>query len=94
VGDRVGPDLRGVTQRRDRAWLSNFIRNPVRMLAQKDPVAVALAAQFPAVHMPALGIAEGDAADLIAYLDAQTARLDDAAQTPSAPAHDHSQHHH
>jgi len=94
VGDRVGPDLRGVTQRRDRAWLSNFIRNPVRMLAQKDPVAVALAAQFPAVHMPALGIAEGDAADLIAYLDAQTARLDDAAQTPSTPAHDHSQHHH
>src|SRR5215469_15302682 len=24
VGDRIGPDLRGVTQRRDHAWLSSF----------------------------------------------------------------------
>jgi len=30
VGDRVGPDLRGITQRRDQAWLSSYIRNPVK----------------------------------------------------------------
>src|SRR5262249_35219333 len=27
VGDRVGPDLRGVVQRRDRGWLAKFISN-------------------------------------------------------------------
>src|SRR4029453_11473856 len=36
VGDRVGPDLRGVTARRDHDWLTRYIRNPGRMLAQKD----------------------------------------------------------
>jgi protein SCO1 len=92
VGDRVGPDLRGITQRRDHAWLSSYIRNPARLRAQKDPEALALAAQYPAVRMPALGLAEVDAADLINYLEAQTARLE-GAQTPSAPTHDHSPHH-
>ena len=28
VGDKVGPDLRGVTERRDRAWLASYLRNP------------------------------------------------------------------
>jgi len=100
VGDRVGPDLRGVTQRRDRAWLASYISNPARMRAQKDPAALALAAQFPAVRMPVLGVAEVDAADLIAYLDAQTARLEAAEASSSSAGHDHHQpqqqheHHH
>lgn len=90
VGDRVGPDLRGITGRRDRAWLARFIISPARMRAQKDPVALALAAKF-AVRMPNLGVAEADAADLIAYLDAETSRLS-AAQGPPAPDHGHHQH--
>src|SRR5258706_1501291 len=77
VGDRVGPDLRGVTQRRERAWLSSFIREPAKMRAQRDPVALALAAKYPGVHMPTLRVSEIDAADLIAYIDAQTTRLTD-----------------
>src|SRR5262245_7118019 len=91
VGDRVGPDLRGVTQRRDRAWLASYISNPAGMRAQKDPAALALAAQFPAVRMPVLGVAEVDAADLIAYLDAQTARLEAAEASSSSAGHDHHQ---
>src|SRR5499426_1807553 len=93
VGDRVGPDLRGVTQRRDRDWLAKFISDPAKMRARRDPVALELAARYPAVHMPRLGVSELDAGDLIAYLDEQTARLSDA-QTPSAPAHDHKHHQH
>jgi protein SCO1 len=65
VGDRVGPDLRGVVQRRDRGWLAKFISNPAKMRAQKDPIALELAARFPAVHMPRLGVSEVDAGDLI-----------------------------
>ena len=92
VGDRIGPDLRGVTQRRDHAWLSRFIQNPARMLAQKDPVALELAAKFPAVHMPVLGLHDADAADLINYLEVLNARLEEGA-SPAAD-NDHHQHAH
>jgi protein SCO1 len=92
VGDRIGPDLRGVTQRRERAWLSSFIRNPAKMRAQQDPAALALAAQYPGVHMPALGVSEIDSADLISYIEAQTARLADGTQDAPAASHHHHQH--
>jgi cytochrome oxidase Cu insertion factor (SCO1/SenC/PrrC family)/cytochrome c2 len=94
VGDRVGPDLRGVTQRRDHAWLSSYIRDPGRLRAQRDPVALALAAKFPAVRMPVVGLAEVDAADLINYLETQNARLDETGPSSPLPGHDHQHHDH
>jgi protein SCO1/2 len=93
VGDRVGPDLRGVTARRDPVWLSAFIRNPSQMRARQDPVALALAAEYPAVRMPAVGLAPNDAADLISYLATETSRLSDA-DVPAIPAAQHVHHHH
>src|SRR5262247_148116 len=42
VGDRAGPDLRGVTSRRERPWLTKFIMDPYRLRAQEDPTALAL----------------------------------------------------
>jgi protein SCO1 len=95
VGDRVGPDLRGVTTRREKPWLAAFIRNPGQMRAQQDPVALALAAQFPAVRMPALGLAENDAAaDLISYLATETSRLSDTEGPAASAAPEHQHHHH
>jgi protein SCO1 len=85
VGDRAGPDLRGVTSRREHEWLKKFIMDPYKMRAQKDPLALALAAKYPGVLMPRLGITENDAADLLAYLETQSARLN-TAQSP-LPAH-------
>jgi cytochrome c2 len=79
-GDHVGPDLQGVTSRRDRAWLSQFLQAPNLMRAKKDPIAVALSAKFPGVLMPNLGLSETDVGDLLAYLDVRTARL-------AAPGH-------
>jgi protein SCO1 len=93
AGDRVGPDLRGITARRDRAWLAGFIRDPEKQRRQKDPIALALAGQYPGVRMPGLGLAENDAADLIDYLQAETSRLS-ALQDPSPPHHHHHHHHH
>ena len=72
-GDHVGPDLQGVTSRRDRAWLSRFLQAPNVMRAKKDPIAVALSAKFPGVLMPNLGLSEPDVEDLLAYLDSRTA---------------------
>jgi hypothetical protein len=63
------------------------------MRAKNDPTALALAAEYPAVRMPAVGLAPADAADLISYLATETARLE-ADKGPEMPAnHDH-QHHH
>lgn len=90
VGDRVGPDLRDVTKRRSKAWLTSFISRPDQMFAKKDPTALALAARFPAVRMPRLGVAETDAADLIHYIESRTASLDAGDSIVSAA--DHSQH--
>jgi protein SCO1/2 len=68
-GDRVGPDLADITQRRQRSWLIDFIASPERMRARKDPIALALVAKYPNVRMPGVGIAEDEAAELVAYID-------------------------
>jgi protein SCO1/2 len=96
VGDRVGPDLRGVTARRDQPWLEAFIQNPSKMRAKHDPTALALAAEYPAVRMPAVGLAPADASDLIAYLTEENARLekDKGPEMPATAHADHQHHHH
>jgi cytochrome oxidase Cu insertion factor (SCO1/SenC/PrrC family)/mono/diheme cytochrome c family protein len=95
VGDRVGPDLRGVTERRSRDWLARFIRHPQQVRAEKDPVTVALAEKFPGVRMPNLGMSEVDAIDLIYYLQSETSRLAEGAQgVPAAANQDTAMHEH
>jgi protein SCO1 len=68
-GDRVGPDLAGVTGRRDRGWLVRYLRAPDRMLAEKDSIAVALFAKYKSVPMPNLRLSEGEIAALLAFLE-------------------------
>jgi protein SCO1/2 len=95
VGDRIGPDLRGITSRRDHDWLVSFIMDPERLRARNDPLALALAEKYPGVRMPRLRIPKKDATDLVAYLEAENARLNAAAQTESSPdahKHDHQNH--
>ena len=80
-GDFVGPDLKGVTARRDRAWLIRYLVAPDVLRARKDPIAVELDAKYKGVSMPNLGLSEVDARDVIVYLEAQMKRL--RAQPPS-----------
>ncbi len=96
VGDRVGPDLRGVAERRSPEWLARFIRSPQQVRAENDPVAAAMAEKFPGVRMPNLGLTDLDAADLISYLRTETSRLADAAKEVPMAAnhHDHASHEH
>src|SRR5215510_14526284 len=63
VGDRAGPDLRGVTSRREHDWLVRFIIDPFKMRREKDPIALALVEKYPGAVMPRLGITKNDAAD-------------------------------
>src|SRR5690606_8555627 len=49
----VGPALKGVTERRDSAWLYNFIKNSQEMILAGDPLAVELFNRYNKVPMPA-----------------------------------------
>ena len=68
-GDRIGPDLAGVTATRDREWLTAFILTPDKMFAAGDPIAVALRAKYKDVRMPNLSLSESDAKALLEYMD-------------------------
>lgn len=73
-GVLVGPDLAGALERRERTWLKQFMMEPDRMRAGKDPVAVALDEAYPGVSMPNLGLSGTDADDLLTYLSEQSRR--------------------
>src|SRR4051812_31211481 len=45
-GVKVGPDLKGVTERRQRAWLLKFIRSSQSVIDSGDEIATGLFAQF------------------------------------------------
>ncbi|WP_426754047.1 c-type cytochrome [Myxococcus sp. Y35] len=51
-GDRVGPDLHGVLERREEAWVTRFITSPGAVIDAGDPVATALLEQFNGIRMP------------------------------------------
>jgi protein SCO1 len=80
-GDRIGPDLRGVTTVRDRAWLSRFIVEPEKLMAERDPLALSLLAKYK-VRMPNLDLTRQDATAIIQYLEEQGRAV---AAAPMAP---------
>jgi protein SCO1 len=67
-GNKVGPDLAGLAERRERDWLIRFLTDPEGMRRRKDPIALDLVAAFPTVRMPPLGVTGSDADDLLAYV--------------------------
>jgi protein SCO1 len=70
--DGKGPDLLGVTDRRDRTWLMRYIMAPEKMRAAGDPIATALSNKYKTVRMPNLSLASVDVADVLAYLEAHS----------------------
>ncbi|MBI4297141.1 MAG: cytochrome c [Chloroflexi bacterium] len=66
-GVRVGPDLRGVTERREESWLKVHIQSPSIQRAQNDPIALANVEKF-GMPMPDLGLTEQQVEAVIAYL--------------------------
>jgi protein SCO1/2 len=73
-GDKIGPDLLGVTNVRDRAWLARFIVAPDKVLAEKDPLATALYDKYKQVNMPNLRMADQDLNAVLKFLETQSSR--------------------
>ncbi|OUS28806.1 electron transporter SenC [Thalassotalea sp. 42_200_T64] len=75
LGDGLGPDLLGVVDKRDRTWLARWLKVPDKMLAEKDPIAMKLFAQYQELAMPNLQLSDIDVAALIDYMAAESRRI-------------------
>lgn len=72
-GDKIGPDLMGVTNVRDRSWLEQFIATPEKLIAAKDPIAVALYKKYNGINMPNLRLSDEELNNLLQFLARQSA---------------------
>jgi protein SCO1 len=66
----LGPGLAGVTLKRDRAWLQRWLKEPDKMLVEKDPVAVELYNRYNKIIMPNLRLSDSDIEALILFMEA------------------------
>ncbi len=66
-GDRVGPDLKGLAERREKAWVIGMITKTESYLAN-DAEAKKLLEKFNGVRMENLGLSEAQAEGLLNYV--------------------------
>lgn len=66
-GKQSGPDLKGVTERRDHGWLRRWLKDPDAML-ESDPTAKAMLAQAKNLKMPNPKLSDEEIEAVIAYL--------------------------
>lgn len=66
-GKRAGPDLKGVTERRELDWLKRWLKNTNEMLAT-DSIAKAMLAEYKGVRMPPLKLTDPEIDALLHYI--------------------------
>lgn len=67
-GRLLGPDLAGVTLRREESWLKRQIKEPDQLLAENDPIAMQLLQEANNLPMVPLGLDDAQVDEIIAYL--------------------------
>ena len=67
-GDEVGPDLKGVTERRQEKWLIDFIRDSEKVIKSGDPVANELFVKYKSKKMPAQEISDDEIKLLLEFI--------------------------
>ncbi len=70
-----GPDLLGVTKKRERQWLTRWIAAPDKMLEEKDPIAMGLYAKYDNLPMPNMRLSELDVSDVLRYISSESNRV-------------------
>lgn len=67
-GELVGPDLEGVTLRREPEWLRRQIKEPDELIEENDPIALQLLEESNNVPMAPLGLNDAEVTAVIEYL--------------------------
>lgn len=83
-GRRVGPDLKGVAERRSDEWLLKFIASSQAMVRSGDPTAAALFKEFNNMVMPDAPYSESEIREIIAFIKGDAGGTS-AAAAPAAP---------
>lgn len=65
----IGPGLKGITERRDREWLTRFIRNSQEVIQSGDPYAVKLFEEFNKIPMPPNNLTNEEINILLDYIE-------------------------
>ena len=71
----LGPDLLGVTRKREPQWLLDWLKAPDQMLKKKDPIAMALYKQYNNLAMPNMRLNKEEALSLLDYMADETQRI-------------------
>ncbi len=69
-GKLVGPDLKGITERRDEAWLIKFIQNSQALIAAGDETAVKVFNENSKIPMPAHSLSDDQVKGILKYIAA------------------------
>lgn len=72
--DLVAPDLLGVASSRPNTWLTKWLLAPDKMIAEQDPVALALLKKYNNIPMPNLRLNHQEVAQLIDFMHTQDKR--------------------
>jgi len=67
-GLKIGPDLQGITERREKNWLLNWISNPEKAIKSGDPIANELIRKYN-IQMPSHGLSKDEVSALLSYLE-------------------------
>ena len=82
-GKLIGPDLLGVTSRREESWLKRQIQEPDRLIAEKDPIVMQLLKESKNIPMVPLGLSDAEVVAVIAYLKSTEQQASVATGLPS-----------
>lgn len=84
----VGPPLRGVSEKYDRAWIYNWVRNSAELISSGDAQAIAIYEEYNKVPMTAFPLlSDADIDNILAYIDAPPAqpKVEETTTTAVAP---------
>ena len=71
----LGPDLLGVSQRREQRWLYDWLKAPDQMINKKDPIAMEMYERYNKLAMPNMRLNKEEADVLLAYIEDETQRI-------------------
>ena len=82
-GKLVGPDLAGVTSRREAGWLVRQIGDPEALIDEEDPIALQLMEESDGVPMPSPELSDEEIAAVIGYLKSTESQVSVETSLPS-----------
>ena len=73
---KTGPDLFGVTRKRSRTWLTRWLAETDKVLAEKDPIAMELLKKYNNLPMPNMRLDSTEIKALLTYIEEESAMLE------------------